>query len=102
MMMMNASRAGGNQAKGVLTKLGNWVRRKLRCVRSPSEPAIETIDYNGEGAWSRSEILARYARYAKELGIVPRDLSPMEFAKGNRRWVYPVMDKVIKGIEAGD
>jgi hypothetical protein len=50
--------------------------------------------------WSRSEILARYARYANELGIVPRDLSPDW--QGNGRWVAPVMHKVIQGIEAGD
>jgi hypothetical protein len=63
---------------------------------------VEIIDYNGSGAWSGSEILARYARYANELGIVPRDLSPAEQVQGNRHWIFPVMHKVIKGIEAGD
>ena len=36
---------------------------------------MDVIDYNGEGRWSRAEILARYFQYAAEMGIVPRDLS---------------------------
>jgi hypothetical protein len=63
---------------------------------------MEVTDYNGEGRWSRSEILARYARYAAEMGIVSCDLSPMEHSEGGRRWVYPVMEKVIHGIAEGD
>lgn len=63
---------------------------------------METIDYNGEGKWSRDEILARYARYAAKAGIVARDLSPLESERPGRRWVYPVMERVIEGIEAGD
>jgi hypothetical protein len=63
---------------------------------------MEVTDYNGDGRWSRSEILARYARYAAEMGFVPRDLSPMEHSEGGRRWVYPVMMKVIEGIADGD
>ena len=63
---------------------------------------MDVTDYNGEGRWSRAEILARYARYAVDLGIVPRDLSPMEHSERGRHWVYPVMEKVIAGIEAGD
>jgi hypothetical protein len=60
------------------------------------------IDYNGEGRWSREEILRRYASLATKLGITPRDLSPKEHENHGQNWVYPVMDKVIKGIEAGD
>lgn len=63
---------------------------------------MEVFDYNGPGRWTHTEILTTYAHYAAKLGIVPRDLSPMEHSEGNRRWVYPVMDKVIDGIEAGD
>ena len=63
---------------------------------------MELIDYNGEGRWSREAILDRYARYAAEMGIVPRDLSPMEHTEGDRHWVYSVMEEVIDGIEAGD
>src|SRR5688572_5538666 len=64
--------------------------------------AMEVIDYNGAGEWSRDGLLARYARYAGEMGVVARDLSPRERAEDGRRWVYPVMDKVIEGIGAGD
>jgi hypothetical protein len=63
---------------------------------------MDVTDYNGEGRWSRTEILARYSQYAGEMGIVPRDLSPIECSERGRHWVYPVMDKVIEGIEAGD
>jgi hypothetical protein len=63
---------------------------------------MEVTDYNGEGRWSRSAILTRYARYAAEMGIAYRDLSPMEHSEEGRRWVYPVMDKVIHGITDGD
>ena len=63
---------------------------------------MDVIDYNGDGRWSRAAILERYLRYAAELGVVPRDLSPGEHTERGRRWVYPVMEKVIEGIEAGD
>ena len=63
----------------------------------------ETRDYNGSGDWSSSAIQGRYLRYARYLRQTERrDLSPMEISKGSVRWVYPVMDKVIAGIEAGD
>jgi hypothetical protein len=63
---------------------------------------MDVTDYNSDGRWSCAEILARYVRYAAELGIVPRDLSPMEHSERGRHWVYPVMEKVIAGIEADD
>jgi hypothetical protein len=63
---------------------------------------MDVIDYNGEGRWSRVAILERYARYAAETGVVPRDLSPSEHSERGRHWVYPVMEKVIGGIEAAD
>jgi hypothetical protein len=63
---------------------------------------MEVIDYNGEGRWTRAAILERYARFAADAGVAPRDLSPMEHTERRRRWVYPVMEKVIDGIEAGD
>ena len=63
---------------------------------------MDVIDYNGEGRWSREAILDRYARYAAELGSADRDLSPLEHTEQGRRWVFPVMNEVIAGIEAGD
>lgn len=63
---------------------------------------MEIRDYNGEGRWSRGEILRRYAEYARELGVSPRDLSPVEHRERGTTWVYPVMDRVIEGIGAGD
>jgi hypothetical protein len=63
---------------------------------------MELIDYNGDGRWSRKSILDRYARYAKELKIPHRDLTPTEHTERGRQWVYPVMKKVISGIEEDD
>ncbi len=63
---------------------------------------MHIIDYNGEGRWSLVGILARYEQLATDLRITKRDLSPREHLEGDRRWVYPVMDKVIEGIESGD
>ncbi len=63
---------------------------------------MEVIDYNGGGRWSRDEIIARYVSHAANVGSDPRDLSPMEHSENGRRWVYPVMEKVIEGIEASD
>jgi len=61
------------------------------------------IDYNGEGRWTRENTLARYAQYTAKLTTEPRDLSPRESSDNvGQHWVYPVMDEVIKGIDAGD
>ena len=60
-------------------------------------------DYNGTGKWSADAIRARYAEYAARAGIEPQlDLAPAVVAQGDRTWIYPVMDKVIVGIEHGD
>jgi hypothetical protein len=63
---------------------------------------MELIDFNGNGRWTREAIIDRYRRFAAEAGVSPRDLSPMEHTERDRHWVYPVMHKVIEGIEAGD
>lgn len=73
----------------------------MRKQKSQTHSA-EFIDFNGVGRWSRDEILRRYAAYAKELAIEPRDLSPHESTEKGRRWIYPVMSRVIEGIAAGD
>jgi hypothetical protein len=60
-------------------------------------------DYNGTGAWSASAIRERYADLCARMGVVnPIDLTPTEVSRGEHRWIYPVMDKVIEGIERGD
>jgi hypothetical protein len=63
----------------------------------------ETRDYNGSGNWSAAAIQERYLRHAKSMRQKKlRDLTATEHFEGSARWVYPVMDKVIDGIEAGD
>jgi hypothetical protein len=92
-----------NQWLAVDPQSGHIVMHPAAPVASePANGTIEIIDYNGFGVWSPGEILARYGQYARELGIVPRDLSPAEDSHGNRRWIYPVMHRVINGIKAGD
>lgn len=64
---------------------------------------MEIRDYNGIDKWSKDEILRRYKEYCVELNIENKiDLSPIEYIEGNVKWIYPVMDKVIEGIEKGD
>lgn len=64
---------------------------------------MNVIDYNGEGYWSLAEVLQRYAEYARVFGITqPRQLTPHIHTNDDRKWIYPVMDSVIEGIEAGD
>lgn len=64
---------------------------------------MTVIDYNGTGFWSVGEVLNRYATYVKKYDIAtPRDLTPTTHTENNKRWTYPVMDRVIEGIEHGD
>ena len=64
---------------------------------------MKVIDYNGTGFWSVERVLDRYAGYVKKYRIqAPRDLAPLVQGEGDKTWVYPVMDRVIEGIEAGD
>jgi hypothetical protein len=61
------------------------------------------IDYNGTGIWSVDEVLKRYSLYARKYGIAtPRDLRPLIHTEGDKKWIYPAMDRVIEGIESGD
>jgi hypothetical protein len=64
---------------------------------------MKVRDYNGEGKWSKDEIIRRYSQYCRELKVRnPIDLSPEEYVEGDVKWTYPVMYKVIAGIEQGD
>jgi len=64
---------------------------------------MTVIDYNGTGFWSAEQILSRYDDYVRRYNIQsPRDLRPHVHSEGAKRWIYPVMDQVIEGIEAAD
>ena len=64
---------------------------------------MKVIDYNGTGRWTLDAIRERYAEHARRLHVrPPAALSPREHSDGATRWIYPVMDAVIAGIEAGD
>jgi hypothetical protein len=60
-------------------------------------------DYNGTGRWSREAVLERYKEYMRRFPVpAPRDLTPFEHADVKGRRIYPVMFKVIEGIQHGD
>lgn len=60
-------------------------------------------DYNGSGSWSREAIQTRYHELAQRLHVTnPSDLRPRELTSTDGHWVYPVMERVIEGIEQGD
>jgi hypothetical protein len=63
---------------------------------------VTLIDYNGDGAWDVDAVIARYSVFASRFRLVPRDIRPPEDIEGGtvRRW--PIMERVIRGIEAGD
>jgi|SRR5215212_5679130 len=64
---------------------------------------MKVNNYNGTGFWAVEEMLKRYEKYARHFGVTTmQDLRPLEYSKGDKRWVNPVMDKVIDGIEKGD
>jgi hypothetical protein len=66
-------------------------------------PSTDIHDSNGLGRWSREGIFARYRELCRELRLEPAtDLRPLEQTKGDVRWVHPILDKVIQGIDAGD
>ena len=64
---------------------------------------MRVMNYNGEGFWSVDEVLKRYAEYARRFDITqPAELNPLVHSTDDGKWIYPVMDRVIEGIEAGD
>lgn len=61
------------------------------------------MDYNGSGFWSVDEVSRRYREYARQFNIeTPRDLTPFVHSTDQGTWIYPVMERVIEGIEHGD
>ncbi len=65
--------------------------------------SMRVIDYNGSGRWSCTEVQQRYVRYAADLKVSPRDLTALTHSdRTGTKWISPIMDKVIEGIESGD
>jgi hypothetical protein len=60
-------------------------------------------NYNGEGRWTVAAVQVRHSEYCREYGV--ESSSPpisREHVEGKKRWVYPVMEAVIAGIERVD
>ena len=60
------------------------------------------VDYNGVGFWSVEAIRKRYRKFADAFGASPSHLAPRLHTEGERTWVFPLMEEVIKLIDAGD
>jgi hypothetical protein len=64
---------------------------------------MPTYDYNGQGRWASEAVLARYEEYARRYRVPsPIALAPLVHDAADGRRIYPVMFKVIDGIQAGD
>ena len=64
---------------------------------------MEVIDLNGEGEWSHVRVRERYAAYCAALGIIgERDFQPTEHNEEDKKWIHPILSKVIEGIVAAD
>ncbi|MDC3379272.1 hypothetical protein OAX78_03220 [Planctomycetota bacterium] len=60
-------------------------------------------DSNGEGRWSRRQLLARYNDYARRFGL--RGPLPLDDRRHETRkavWIYPTLFAVVDGVGAGD
>lgn len=65
--------------------------------------SMSVIDFNGPGPWSYREIQRRYADYAAQKKVESRNLTPRSHIdEHGQTWIYPLMEKVIEGIETGD
>lgn len=63
------------------------------------------IDYNGKDKWSMEQINFRYNNYCKQLKInTPFNITPRTYKNTGAKkiWIYPVIEKIIEGIEQGD
>src|SRR4051812_18652437 len=64
---------------------------------------MEVRDYNGAGAWGWEVVVQRYGAYCRQLNVLnPAEIRPRENVDGLIKWIYPVMDEIIAGIERGD
>jgi hypothetical protein len=64
---------------------------------------MHVMDYNGAGRWSAEAIVYRYIECCRKMGLpTVTDLTPETHREGEGKWVYPVMNKAIKGVEQGD
>jgi hypothetical protein len=59
-------------------------------------------DYNPAGEWSAVAAKERYLRYAAALGLEPRNLAPRTHRAASGSRTYPIVDRVVEGIRAGD
>lgn len=98
---------GQHQARHEIILRGSVQMPALKATNQRKSPHIGNyagahIDYNGVGIWSVEAIQKRYRKYADALGASPSQLMPRRHTEGGRTWVFPLMEEVIKLIDAGD
>jgi hypothetical protein len=71
-------------------------------VFAPFSKMSADHDYNPAGEWSVAAVHERYLRYAHALGVKPRDLAPRTHQAASGSWTYPIVDRVVEGVRAGD
>lgn len=65
--------------------------------------SVIIIDYNGVGFWAPNAVRSRYESHARHFGVTSlHDISPRIHDEGGKRWIYPIMEQVIEGIELED
>lgn len=62
----------------------------------------EIRDLNGPGRWSRESISSRFKSYSNSFGTTINELEPRTYEEGSVKWVYPLMQVAIDGIERQD
>ena len=63
---------------------------------------IEIRDYNGKGRWSRESIERRFESYSKTFGTTINKLEAQIHEENSIRWIYPLVNSVVVGIEKHD
>ena len=79
----------------------------LGCRPSKPSPHLRKVaglllDYNGTGQWSEAGIKVRYQQYAEDFGLLPVGLVSFRHTEGSRKWVYPLMFRIVQLMEQGD
>lgn len=62
----------------------------------------EIHDYNGKGRWSLEAVESRFKSYSKSLGTTINTLEPRIYEEGSVKWIYPLAEAFVEGIEKHD
>lgn len=64
---------------------------------------MRVIDLNGKDRWSLDGVRQRYSTYATQFQVsFPSRLEPTTHVLGETKWIYPVLEQVLRGVTQGD